>query len=273
MPKRTFENRLNDLTNREWLLFQKSWFVHRPAPREKDVLLHPAKFPEDLIQQFIEFFTKRGQTVLDPMAGTGSTLVAAFRSGRDSVGIELQPKYAEVALQRLQREQPPLGGDIPSYAVHCADARQIAELDLPEIDYCITSPPYWDMLKAKGFETQKERAEAGLDVHYSDDDLDLGNIDQYERFLEELEGIYRQVHAVLREGAYLTVIVKNIKKGGRNYPLAWDLAARLSRTYQLRDEKIWCQDDQRLAPYGMGNVWVSNTMHQYCLVFRKMATP
>ncbi|MEJ2600596.1 MAG: hypothetical protein P8Z00_19840, partial [Anaerolineales bacterium] len=68
--------------------------------------------------------------------------------------------------------------------------------------------------------------------------------------------------------AYMTIIVKNIKKGGKIYPLAWDLAKRLGQTYTLKDEKIWCQDDIRLAPYGMGNAWVSNTFHHYCLQFR-----
>jgi hypothetical protein len=64
------------------------------------------------------------------------------------------------------------------------------------------------------------------------------------------------------------VIVKNIKKGGTIYPLAWDLGKHLGEIYQLKDEKIWCQDDVRLAPYGMGNAWVSNTFHHYCLQFR-----
>jgi hypothetical protein len=66
----------------------------------------------------------------------------------------------------------------------------------------------------------------------------------------------------------LTIIVKNIKKGGKIYPLAWDLGHRLGKTFTLKDEKIWCQDNQRLAPYGMGNAWVSNTFHHYCLQFR-----
>jgi len=52
-----------------------------------------------------------------------------------------------------------------------------------------------------------------------------------------------------------------VKKKGVLYPLAWDLAHRLSQTYTLKDEKIWCQDNQRLNPYGMGNAWVSNTFH------------
>jgi hypothetical protein len=59
-----------------------------------------------------------------------------------------------------------------------------------------------------------------------------------------------------------------VKKGGKMYPLAWDLASRLGKYYTLKDERIWCQDNQRLAPYGLGNAWVSNTFHHYCLQFR-----
>ena len=85
-------NKLNDLDPKTWLKFQKSWFVHNPPPRQKGVLLHPAKFPETLAQEFVEFFTKKGGTVLDPMVGTGSTLVACLRARRRGVGIELNPK-------------------------------------------------------------------------------------------------------------------------------------------------------------------------------------
>ena len=66
----------------------------------------------------------------------------------------------------------------------------------------------------------------------------------------------------------MTIIVKNVKKGGKIYPLAWDLGHRLGQIFTLKDEKIWAQDDIRLAPYGMGNAWVSNTFHHYCLQFR-----
>ena len=86
-------NKLNDLEPKAWLKFQKSWFIHNPPRRRKDVLRHPAKFPETMAQEFIEFFTKRGQTVLDPMAGTGSTLVAALRA---RLGL---PADAEVTIE------------------------------------------------------------------------------------------------------------------------------------------------------------------------------
>ncbi len=275
MAKRQYRNRMNDLSNKEWLKFQKSWFIHNPPPRKKGVLRHPAKYPETLVQEFIEFFTKKEQVVFDPMVGTGSTLVAALRSGRHGFGVELNPGYAEIARQVIAEERETLGepANLLKSEVFTGDSANFAgiasENDVPLIDYVITSPPYWDMLHARGAQTQKKRRGAdNLDVFYSDDPNDVGNIHDYEQFLEKLINIYEGLQPFLRERAYLTIIVKNVKKGGKIYPLAWDLGQQLNQTYTLKDEKIWCQDNQRLAPYGMGNAWVSNTFHHYCLQFR-----
>jgi DNA modification methylase len=278
MPGRPYDiissmpsNKLNDLDSKSWLKFQKSWFIHNPPPRKKGVLVHPAKFPETLAQEFIEFFTKQGETVLDPMAGTGSALVAALRAGRNSYGIELNRKYAEIAKQIIEEERNVLGDpvfNLQSLVIN-GDAAQITSYQLPAIDYVLTSPPYWDMLHARGAETQKKRRNSSdLDVHYSDDPNDLGNISDYEEFLERLVNIYKGLKPILCEKAYLTIIVKNVKKGGKIYPLAWDIARELGKTYTLKDEKIWVQDNQRLAPFGLGSAWVSNTFHHYCLQFR-----
>jgi DNA modification methylase len=269
--RRPFRNLLNDLSPKEWIKFQKSWFLHNPPPRQKDVLRHPAKFPETLAQEFIEFFTKRGGVVLDPMVGTGSTVIASLRAGRNSIGIELNHVYADIARRLIEEERSLLGHPASELRaeVITGDAGRILEFDLPEVDYVITSPPYWDMLRARGGETQQTRRMASdLDVTYSENPADLGNIDDYDEFLDKLVGIYTTLKPVLRERAYLTVIVKNIKKGGVIYPLAWDLAKRLSEVYSLKDERIWVQDNIRLAPYGMGSAWVSNTFHHYCLQFR-----
>jgi DNA modification methylase len=265
------KNKLNDLDSKTWLKFQKSWFIHNPPPRQPGVLVHPAKFPETLAREFIEFFTKRAETVLDPMAGTGSTLVAALRAGRNSYGIELNPKYSEIARKFVDAERHSLGSSIEnlkSKIIH-GDASRALDFGLPTIDYIFTSPPYWDMLHAKGAGTQKKRrASSEMDVFYSDDPNDLGNLHDYGEFLERLIAIYEGLKPFLRDKAYLTIIVKNVKKGGKIYPLAWDLGRELGKIYTLKDEKLWCQDNQRLAPYGLGSSWVSNTFHHYCLQFR-----
>ena len=269
--KRPFVNRLNDLKPKEWLKFQKSWFVHNPPPRRKQVLRHPAKFPETLAQEFIEFFTKRDQIVLDPMVGTGSTLIACLRAGRHGIGIELNRTYAEIARKLVEEEQAVLGQAAKGYRaeVITGDADQLDDFDLPTVDYVFTSPPYWDMLHSRGAKTQHQRRTTPeLDTIYSDDPADLGNISDYDEFLDRLVAIYARLRPYIRPRSYLTIIVKNVKKGGRIYPLAWDLARRLGEYYTLKDERIWCQNDVRLAPYGMGNAWVSNTFHHYCLQFR-----
>lgn len=269
--KRKFTNRLNDLTTKEWIKFQKSWFIHNPPPRRKEVLVHPAKFPETLAEQFIRFFTQHGQWVLDPMAGTGSTMIAALRAGRNSVGVELNKQYAEIARQLIAEQRMQIGHEnqTPDARVITGDAAELGDFELPVIDYVFTSPPYWNMLHARGAETQKARRESEkLDVFYSKDPADLGNIDVYSEFLDRLSLIYEGMQAFLRPRAYITIIVKNLKKGGRIYPLAWDLAMRLAETYTLKDERIWVQDNIPLAPYGMGNAWVSNIHHHYCLQFR-----
>ncbi len=260
------KNKLNELDPKSWLKFQKSWFIHNPPPRRKGLLVHPAKFPETMAREFLEFFTRRGGTVLDPMAGTGSTLVAALRSGRNSHGIELNPGYAEIARQVLAEERAALGEAADGLVadILTGDARHAAEFGLPAFDYLLTSPPYWDMLHARGAETQKKRrAGKDLDVYYSDDPNDLGNMHDYEQFLAALVEIYAGLKPLLKEKAYLTIIVKNVKKGGRIYPLAWDLGRALGKIYTLKDEKLWLQDNQRLAPYGMGSAWVSNTFRKH----------
>ena len=244
-----------------------SWFVPRPPPREPGVLLHPAKYPETLVAGFVERCTRPGDLVLDPMVGTGSTLLACHRMGRHGFGVELNPEYAAIAQRRLAAA----GGTLRMAHVVEGDALRLAAVkDLPpQVDYCITSPPYWDMLNMRGAMTQRGRRQRGLHVSYGDDPRDVGNVAAYGQFVAALVQVYRQVAARLRPGGYLTVIVKNVKKQGTIYPLAWDLAAALAEFLQVCPERLWCQDDVKLAPYGYGNAWVSNTVHHYCLTFRK----
>src|SRR5512141_730188 len=136
-------NKLNELDSKTWLKFQKSWFIHNPPPRKKGVLAHPAKFPETMAQEFIEFFTKKGGSVLDPMAGTGSTLIAALRAGRNSCGIELNPKYAHIAEQAVAEERMLLDKAARKLRadIVLGDAARVNELELGLFDYVLTSPP------------------------------------------------------------------------------------------------------------------------------------
>jgi DNA modification methylase len=72
-------------------------------PNSRAVNRHPTEKPVELLRQLIESSSVLGETVLDPFAGSGSTLVAATIEGRRSIGIELEERYCEVTAERLQR--------------------------------------------------------------------------------------------------------------------------------------------------------------------------
>ena len=82
--------------------FRQFWNLTGASTRE-----HPAPFPEELAYRLIRMFSFTGDTVCDPFCGTGTTLVAAGRAGRNGIGVELDAAYARYAARRLKAE---LGG-------------------------------------------------------------------------------------------------------------------------------------------------------------------
>ena len=62
---------------------------------------HPAPYPEELADRLIRMFSFAGDTILDPFAGTATTLIAAKRAGRNSIGIDIEPAYVAMARERL----------------------------------------------------------------------------------------------------------------------------------------------------------------------------
>jgi len=63
---------------------------------------HPTQKPLDLMEWIVRYWSFEGDTVLDPFAGSGTTLVACERTGRNSVGIEKDPNYYAIAQRRVQ---------------------------------------------------------------------------------------------------------------------------------------------------------------------------
>lgn len=270
-PRRHPRNQLNALTGRDWIRFTRSWFVHNPPPRSASQVKHPAKFPERMVAEFLEFFTRPDELVLDPFMGVGSTLLAAAQTGRRGIGVELNPDYFALAHQHL-------GEHAQEHLLLNGNAMDVPDLwqqhELPFADFVITSPPYWNMLgQSRGnvFSVHKERKSKGLDTVYSaQDPRDLGNIDDYGDFVMALSEVFRGVAEVLRPGKYLVVVIQNLRNpAGRMVPLAWDLARALDEFLVFKGERIWCQDNKRLGIWGYPSEFVSNVHHHYCLVFRK----
>ena len=207
--------------------------------------------------------------VLDPFLGSGSTLLAARISGRNGVGVDINPRYVSMARKRLAQITE---WDGTKQLVLAGDSRRLSSVleraGVSEADFCITSPPYWDQLKRASLR-QKGRRERGWDTVYSRDSGDIGNISDYQKFLDAQQTIFNQVYDAIRRDGYLVVVTNNVFFKGRLYPLAFDTFKSLAERWVPKDEKIWLHDDKRLLPLGIYNAWVGNRCHQYCLVFRK----
>ena len=79
--------------------FQQIWNITGASTRN-----HPAPFPLELASRLVRMFSFQGDTVLDPFCGTGTSMVASLRHGRNSIGIDIDPEYCRMAARFLKKE-------------------------------------------------------------------------------------------------------------------------------------------------------------------------
>ncbi len=255
--------RANSLDGKTWTRYSISVWNDIHKNLEEKRYKHPALFPAALVKRLLEIFAKRGCKILDPFLGSGSTLIEAQRQGMEGLGFEISPHYITLFERRLKEEKVV----IPSVKAYHDDARNLQNYLAPAtIDLCLTSPPYWNILK--------ERRSADLKParSYGDEQSDLGNIDSYDFFLDELEQIFSAVFSALKKGGYCIVVVMDIRKKSRFYPLHMDLCRRLEAVgFLLDDIIIWDRraDYNNLRPLGFPYVFRVNKIHEYIMIFQK----
>jgi DNA modification methylase len=268
-------NRLNDLIAKEWIPETVSVWVqrglgkgHEHAQIEK---LHPAPFSFQDIARLVRFFTKAGETVLDPFAGVGSALKAAAIEGRAGIGIELNKRYAKLAQQRLATEVDPAILRSNPQRVICGDARKhLPKLAEASVKLVVTSPPYWNILHKKDHKAKQERVAHDLDTQYSDDPADLGNIREYSAFVQELADTLALTRECLTEGGHLCLVVGDFRHKSSYFMFHADIAREMeARGFTLKGIKILYQKHKRVFPYGFPYSYVPNLHHQYIVVLAK----
>jgi DNA modification methylase len=87
-----------------------AWFSQIWSLTGASTKKHPAPFPYELAYRLVRMFSFVGDTVLDPFVGSGTTMIAAMRTGRNSIGIEIDPEYYSQALRSLNTEGDNLFG-------------------------------------------------------------------------------------------------------------------------------------------------------------------
>lgn len=103
-------SRMTKEEHHDW--FKQVWTTPGESTRH-----HPAPFPVDVAYRLVRMFSFTGDTVLDPFMGTGTTLLAASRCGRNGIGVEIEESYVSQAKTRLQNETAELFPGMRPYVV------------------------------------------------------------------------------------------------------------------------------------------------------------
>ena len=278
----------NTLDGKRWLQNSISvWSDIRKTPDEMR-LKHPAMFPQMLVERLIEtFLPTESNLVLDPFAGSGSTILAAEAMGKKGIGLELSPEYVALARSRLEEQAKPEARsqrsevrnqgtrskrqgaertDFQSVIYQASAVELLAYVKPDSVDLCITSPPYWNILN------QRRTADLKATRHYGNLDGDLGIVESYDEFLSMATEIFRNVLSVLKPGAYCCVIVMDLRKKNQFFPLHSDLASRLQEAGYLYDDLIiWNRQSEynNLRPLGYPSVFRVNKVHEFVLLMQK----
>jgi DNA modification methylase len=262
--------RANDLDGATWTKYSLSIWSDIKKSQEEVAIGHPAIFPVALVRRLIRcFMTESDQVVLDPFSGSGSTLVGAMLEHKQGIGFEIVPSYVELTKQRVGGLILPFDADpVPLPVVHQRDARELLRTIGPEsVDFCLTSPPYWDILSQKRTADYKETRD------YGNEKLDLAKIRGYWEFINELGKVFQEVYRSVRPGKYCVVNVMDIRKKDKFYPFHSDLARCLVNCGFIFDDVIiWDrrQEYNNLRPLGYPSVFRINKVHEYLLIFRKL---
>jgi DNA modification methylase len=188
------------------------------------------RYPESLVEHFLEQYTQKGDIVFDPFAGYGTTLFVAERMGRIPYGVEIDQNKVNLIKSKLAN---------PENIIH-GDSRLLANVDFPRIDFSMTSPPY--MTK----DNHPEFPFAGYKI----------TGEGYEEYLRDIRSVYKQLRARMKSTGKIVIEVANIKPEKQVTTLAWDVGQELSKVLRFDGEVIICWDE-----YGFGYD------HSYCLVF------
>ncbi|CRL14702.1 DNA methyltransferase [Phaeobacter italicus] len=274
-PKVDPRNKLNELTAKEWIVETISVWNQRGLgaghPDAKIERQHPAPFSFTDVGRLIRYFTKSGQTVLDPFVGVGSTLKACAVDRRKGIGIELNPQFAELSRERLDTEIGDMLSTVEDQRILEGDARDVLPTIADEsVDFVVTSPPYWSILKKEDHKVRQERLANGLSKDYGDDPRDLAMIEDYEEFLEELTRLFGECARTLKSGKYMAIIVSDFRDKSRYIMFHADLARSLEKVgMEMRGLKVLYQRHKKVFPYGYPYSYVPNIHNQYILILQK----
>ncbi len=218
-------------------------------------------FVPQIPHQLFTRYTQKGDWILDPFMGSGTSLIEAQRMGRNSIGIELKEDVAREAANRIATEKR----DICAAKVFIGNSRTIdmegllQKIGIQKVQFVIMHPPYWDILK------------------FSDDTEDLSNAATLKDFLDSFGEVIDNATKVLEKKRYCAVVIGDKYANSQIVPLGfYCMNLFMERGFILKAVLIKNFDETKAKANKQG-IWRYRALasdfyifkHEYIFVFKK----
>jgi len=261
-PKYDVRNKLNDLNGAEWQYSTKT-VINKIYPSNMQHKLrsqHGGQKPPELCADLIKIFTKSGQTVLDPLAGVGGTLIGSALAGRLGIGIEINKKWIDIYQEVCELE------NIKVFPILHGDANlELKNIPSESVDFILTDVPYWIMDQVKKTRSNAAARDSKLSKF---NDLKLQT---KEEWLKEMNRIFTNALPTLKKNGYMAVFIGDMYRGKEFHHLSADLGREINSIegFILKSDIIWHDDSKMLHIYGYPFAYIPSMIHQHILIFRK----
>lgn len=257
----------SDINLRKWhdyghIKTDSLWIYNRRGTGEGQDASYWGNFIPEIPQQLIERYTRKGEWVLDPFIGSGTTMVESIRAGRNCIGIDINADATSLVRRKLEKLSNPF--DVKAQVID-GDSRHISRELLMDsagtesVQLAILHPPYHDIVK------------------FSDLSEDLSNAGSLEHFMTMFREVMDGVDSVLDPGRFLCIVIGDKYEGGELIPLS-HLVSGIALGMKYRFKGIIVKNfEGTRGKRGSEMLWRYRALaggfyvfkHEYILVFRK----
>jgi tRNA G10 N-methylase Trm11 len=257
----------NDLDMSHWRQYEdiytdSLWMIDKRDSSGAHSGHYHGNFVPQIPNQLFRRYTKKGDWILDPFMGSGTSMIEAHRLGRNAVGIELQEAVAQESYQRIVSEKQ----DFPKSRIRIGDSRTedlaslMEEEKIKNFQFVIFHPPYWDI------------------IHFSERNDDLSNTQTLESFLEEFGKVIDNTTKHLEKDRYCAVVIGDKYANGEITPLGFHcMNLFLQRNFKMKAILVKNFEDTK-GKSNQKSLWRYRALaadfyifkHEYIFVFKKV---
>ena len=275
LPSRKQPERINDINLKEWkkeireknILLGTLWIFSRREKTGVHTNYYWGNFIPQVPYQALIRYTRSGDWVLDPFAGSGTTLITCKQMNRNAIGVELVPRVVALFNWRLRTQANKqvfariIQGDSTSVEARKRVEDILAAHHTKQVQLIILHPPYFNI------------------IHFSNDPCDLSNAPSIPIFLKKLKRAVRNFADLLEEGRYMILVMGDVYSKGECIPLGFMAMNEIKRAGKLKLKAIIVKNiTNNRGKFGQEHLWQYRALkdgfyifkHEYVFVFQKL---